>query len=106
MSRSLDIDVNAVDDPREAVAGAAILSVCTDAIQPVMSADWLEPGMHVTNIGGGLDPRVREKADVVVKLGYGSPDKSVPVGEGGFGGDIYLGRPDELARNPKYRRSP
>jgi len=105
MSRELDIDVRAVDDPREAVRGADILSVCTDAIQPVMSADWVEPGMHVTNIGGGLDPRVRERADVIVKLGYGSPDKSVPVGEGGFGGDIYLGRPEELARNPKYRRS-
>lgn len=105
MSQELDIEVRSVDDPREAVRGADILSVCTDAIQPVMSADWVEPGMHVTAIGGGLDPRVRERADVIVKLGYGSPDKSVPVGEGGFGGDIYLGRPDELAHNPKYRRS-
>jgi alanine dehydrogenase len=101
MSEALEIDVQAVDNPRDAVRGVDVFSVCTDAIQPVMSADWLEPGMHFTNIGGGTDPRVHDRVDVTVKLGYGSPDRSVPVSEGGFGGEIVIATPEERARNPK-----
>src|SRR5262249_8574261 len=51
MSRRLNIEVRAVDDPREAVRGADILSSCTDSMAPVYDADWIEPGMHVTNLG-------------------------------------------------------
>ena len=51
MARRLNIEVRAVDDPREAVRGADILSSCTDSMQPVYDADWIEPGMHVTNLG-------------------------------------------------------
>jgi alanine dehydrogenase len=98
--------VEAVDNPRDAVRNVDIFSVCTDAVTPVMDADWLEAGMHVTNIGGGTDPRIRERTDVItVKLGYGSPDKSVPVAEGGFGGEILLGDPNEYEHNPKVSAS-
>jgi alanine dehydrogenase len=102
MSEALDITVEAVDNPRDAVRDVDIFSVCTDAVTPVMDADWLQAGMHFTNIGGGTDPRLKQRTDILtVKLGYGSPDKSVPVAEGGFGGEIVIGSPDEYARNPK-----
>ncbi len=45
----------AVDSPREAVRGADILSSCTDSMQPVYDADWIEKGMHVTNLGSSRD---------------------------------------------------
>ena len=48
----LDIDIEPVDDPESAVRGADIVSTCTDAMRPVFNGEWLEPGMHVTNLGG------------------------------------------------------
>src|SRR6185503_18905612 len=68
--RRLNIEVRAVDDPREAVRGADILSSCTDAMQPVYDADWIEKGMHVTNLGRREMPDASaDKFDLVVRQG-------------------------------------
>ena len=69
MSERLGIEVVAVDSPAEAVAGCDILSSCTDAMQPVYEADWIEPGMHVTNLGRREMPDVGNRFDVVVRQG-------------------------------------
>ncbi len=70
MSRRLNIEVRAVDDPREAVRGADILSSCTDSMRPVYDADWIEKGMHVTNLGRREMPdAVMTRFDVVVRQG-------------------------------------
>lgn len=39
--------VEAVDDPREACAGADIVQCATNALSPVFELDWIEPGTHV-----------------------------------------------------------
>ncbi len=63
--------------------------------------------MHVTGSGGGLDPRVRERADVTIQLGHGASDPSGQKPVGGMVGDsladvhYYIAKPEELARNPK-----
>ena len=70
MSRRLNIEVRAVDDPREAVRGADILSSCTDSMQPVYDAEWIETGMHVTNLGRREMPdAAMGKFDLVVRQG-------------------------------------
>jgi ornithine cyclodeaminase/alanine dehydrogenase-like protein (mu-crystallin family) len=70
MSRRLNIEVRAVDSPREAVRGADILSSCTDSMQPVYDADWIEKGMHVTNLGRREMPdAAMSRFDVVVRQG-------------------------------------
>ncbi len=70
MTQRLGIEVRAVADPREAVRGADILSSCTDSMQPVYDADWIEKGMHVTNLGRREMPdRAMDKFDVVVRQG-------------------------------------
>jgi alanine dehydrogenase len=69
MTEKLGIEVVAVDSPREAVAGCDILSSCTDAMQPVYEADWIEPGMHVTNLGRREMPEVGDLFDVVIRQG-------------------------------------
>ncbi len=62
--------MRAVDDPREAVRGADLLSSCTDSMQPVYDAEWIEPGMHVTNLGRREMPDASaEKFDVVIRQG-------------------------------------
>ena len=70
MSRRLNIEVRAVDDPRKAVHGADILSSCTDSMAPVYDAEWIEKGMHVTNLGRREMPEAaNERFDLVVRQG-------------------------------------
>ncbi len=70
MSERLKIEVRAVDSAREAVKGADILSSCTDSMQPVYDADWIEKGMHVTNLGRREIPdAAMAKFDLVVRQG-------------------------------------
>ena len=70
MSRRLNIEVRAVDSAREAVRGADLLSSCTDSMQPVYDAEWIEPGMHVTNLGRREVPdAAMGKFDLVVRQG-------------------------------------
>ena len=70
MSRRLNIEVRAVDDPHEAVRGADILSSCTDSMQPVYDAAWIEKGMHVTNLGRREMPdAAMSRFDLVVRQG-------------------------------------
>ncbi len=70
MSRRLNIEVRAVDSAREAVRGADLLSSCTDSMAPVYDAEWIEPGMHVTNLGRREVPdAAMGKFDLVVRQG-------------------------------------
>jgi ornithine cyclodeaminase/alanine dehydrogenase-like protein (mu-crystallin family) len=56
----------------EAVAGADVVCACTDAGQPIFSAESLEPGMHVTSVGASrdgpeLDPAVMGRGLLAVE---------------------------------------
>ena len=51
LSRSLGIEVNAVSDPRRAAAGADIIVTTTPSQEPILMAEWLESGQHVTAMG-------------------------------------------------------
>lgn len=56
----------------EAVRGADVVCLCTNAAEPVISSDWLTPGMHITSVGyrpphGELDPRIIERSRLFVE---------------------------------------
>jgi ornithine cyclodeaminase len=67
-SQSLGIDVRAVPDPRQAVAEADVIVTTTPSEKPVLMAEWLKSGQHVTAMGSDsehkneIDPAVLEKA--------------------------------------------
>jgi ornithine cyclodeaminase/alanine dehydrogenase-like protein (mu-crystallin family) len=42
----------AVDSADEAVIGADVICVCTDADEPVLRSEWVAPGAHVSSTGG------------------------------------------------------
>jgi alanine dehydrogenase len=70
MSKKLGIEVRAMDSAREAIRGVDILSSCTDSMRPVYDAEWIEKGMHVTNLGRREMPdAAAEKFDLVVRQG-------------------------------------
>lgn len=68
----LDIDVRASRTAEEAVSGADIVVTTTPATEPVLRADWLRPGQHVTAMGSDqptkneLEPRCLARADLYV----------------------------------------
>jgi alanine dehydrogenase len=111
MSKTLGIDVRAVDDPRSAVRGADIVSTCTDTMVPVLYGDWLEPGMHITNLGGyewGAD--VFTRADIVIRQGVGGvalsdAQQRVEVGRGHSPIAYIAGSDEEVARIPPSNNS-
>ena len=67
LSRSLGIEVNAVSDPRRAAAGADIIVTTTPSQEPILMAEWLESGQHVTAMGSDsehkneIDPAAFER---------------------------------------------
>lgn len=67
MSSRLGIEVIPVATARQAVSGADIVICATSSMQPVLPAEWLEPGMHVSSLKQlELDPAVAARSDVVV----------------------------------------
>lgn len=72
LSQTLGIDVSAADDPRQAVGGADIIVTTTPATEPILAAEWLQPGQHVTAMGSDqankneLDPAALARADLYV----------------------------------------
>jgi len=65
----LGIEVEAVARPEDVYAGADIVSACTNAIGPVVDGRLLEPGMHVTCIGGTLDETANARVDRALRFG-------------------------------------
>ncbi len=57
------------DSFEEAVRGADVVCLCTDADGPVISRDWLSPGTHVSSVGSGaeIDPATLAAGSIFVE---------------------------------------
>ncbi len=72
MSESLGIAVEPAADPEAAVRGADVVVTTTPATSPILRAEWLRPGQHVTAMGSDapqkneLYPETLTVADVYV----------------------------------------
>ena len=69
LSSELSLSVSAISDPAAAVRGADIIVTTTPADAPILRAEWLEPGQHITAMGSDaehkneIDPAVFVRAD-------------------------------------------
>lgn len=52
----------------EAVRGADVVACCTDAREPVISREWLEPGVHVSSVGGTFGPELDRETLAAAKV--------------------------------------
>ena len=93
-----------MDSAQEAAKGTDIFATATDSIMPTMKAEWLEPGMHFTDVSGSkeTDPATYDRADVILQLGQGT----VAPGSPDFdyrraSASIYVGAEEELDVIPK-----
>jgi len=111
MTERLGFEVVAVDSAREAIAGCDILSSCTDAMQPVYDASWIEPGMHVTNLGRREMPdAAADRFDVVIRQGTAGLQMKQTArfqAERGLSPAAFIGgSEEEMARIPSKNPNP
>jgi alanine dehydrogenase len=67
LEKSLGIEIKPLDRSREAISGADVVVLATNANQKVIEAAWVEPGQHVNSVRFlELDPLLYEKCDRVV----------------------------------------
>jgi ornithine cyclodeaminase/alanine dehydrogenase-like protein (mu-crystallin family) len=77
-------EYDAAASVREAVDGAQVVITCTASRSPLVKADWLAPGAHVTALGADdahkqeLDPEVMRRADL---LAVDSREQCARIGE-------------------------
>lgn len=106
MSEQFNIEVEPVGSAREAVKGADIVSCCTSSIDPVFKTEWLEPGMHVTDVTWDeTEPGFAQAVDVAIKMGESTPHiENLPAGAfyAAHGFLSYVaGHPEEQAIIPR-----
>lgn len=110
MSERHGVEVVAVDEPRAAFRGADVVAGCTDAAADVIVGDWLEPGMHVTCIGGSVDAEARQRFDVWLRLGTAPAPVNDPSWRPVDEYLAYVARPDDPVwahhRHGRGRRPP
>jgi ectoine utilization protein EutC len=72
MTQELGLPVTAEPDPAAAVASADVIVTTTPATAPIVEADWLRPGQHITAMGSDqhgkneLAPACLGRADLYV----------------------------------------
>lgn len=72
LQKSLGIPAEALEDPKRLVSESQLVVTTTPATAPILSADWLHPGLHITAMGSDqddkneIDPQVLRHADLVV----------------------------------------
>jgi ornithine cyclodeaminase len=80
----LGLAATAVPTARDAVAGAAIVVLATRSETPVVSAEWIEPGAHVTTVGpktGAAHETPPELVGSAVVVASDSPAQAAACGE-------------------------
>jgi alanine dehydrogenase len=94
VSKRHSIEVESAASAREAVRGVDIVSICTSTNEPVFENDWLEPGMHVTNLtSADIQSDLPQVVDVAVRAGEATPrlaktTEQVFYGRAGFLGYV------------------
>jgi len=111
MTKRLGIEVRTVASAREAVRGVDLLSTCTDSMTPVYDAEWIENGMHVTNLGRREIPDAAiDRFDVIVRQGTAGIQMRETArfqAERGLSPAAYIGgTPEEMKRIPAKNPQP
>lgn len=74
MTSSLGIPVHAANDPARAVHEADVIVTTTAATSPILRADWLRPGQHITAMGSDQHGKNEVEPQVMTRVRY-VPDR-------------------------------
>jgi ornithine cyclodeaminase len=67
LARTLGVEAEAVADPAALVAESQLVVTTTPAREPVLRADWLHPGLHVTAMGSDQDGKQELDAECLLR---------------------------------------
>jgi ectoine utilization protein EutC len=67
LKNSLGVEAEIVSDPAQLVAESQLVVTTTPAKEPVLKAEWLHPGLHVTAMGSDQDGKNEIDAAALVK---------------------------------------
>jgi ornithine cyclodeaminase/alanine dehydrogenase-like protein (mu-crystallin family) len=67
MKDLLQVEVIASLHPEQVVGGSDIVITTTPAATPVIKADWLHPGLHITAMGSDAEHKQELEAEVLIK---------------------------------------
>lgn len=70
LATSLGIAVEAVPIPEAACDGADIIVTTTPAEQPILKADWLQPGQHITAMGSDSEHKNEIDPAILTRVSY------------------------------------
>ncbi len=112
MADELEVEALVADGPEEVVRESDIVVTATNATKPVLRGAWLEPGVHVTSIGGGpvaeLDAEVYRRSRVFVDWREGALEEAADlrqaVSQGAFDAGDIRGELGELVAGTKMGR--
>jgi alanine dehydrogenase len=97
------IEVEPAPNAREAIRGVDIVSICTSTNEPVFENDWLEPGMHVTNLtSADVHPDLPQAVDIAVRAGEATARLAKTTEQVFYGRAGFLGY---VAGDERERRS-
>lgn len=109
---TLDVEALVADGAEEVVRGSDVVVTATNSRSPVLQGEWLEPGVHVNSIGGGvvreLDAETYRRSRVVVDSKEGVLNEARDLGEaidrGAFSPDDIYAELGELVAGMKTGR--
>ncbi|MCI0440349.1 MAG: ornithine cyclodeaminase family protein [Chloroflexi bacterium] len=114
MSQQTGVPVSLARSTQEVVENSHILSLATTAATPIVSGDWLKPGMHINGIGSHavgvreLDTATVVKSKVVcdniAACLAEAGDIQIPIAEGALSADDLYGEIGELITGKKPGR--
>lgn len=61
------VRARATAEPRGAVSGADVVVTTTPATSPILFADWLEPGQHVTAMGSDAETKCELEPEILAR---------------------------------------
>lgn len=102
LAADLGIEVRATDDPAELVAQSQLVVTTTAARAPVLRAEWLHPGLHITAMGADapekneIAPGALARADLYVADRVAQAEKLGELRSALESGDWRGPRPPEL----------
>ena len=112
MTRRHGIEVSACDNPEAVAEDVDILATCTSSMVPTVMPEWLQPGMHLVNLGPmELTEDIFNKADVVIRQGIAGAEVAkadegprVKSGVGHSPLAYIAGTTEEMKRLPEARQ--
>ncbi|TCK28051.1 ornithine cyclodeaminase [Ancylobacter aquaticus] len=70
LATRLGLPVVVIADPEQAVRGADIVVTTTPSERPILKADWLEPGQHVTAMGADSEHKNEIDPEAFARVTY------------------------------------